>query len=86
MADNWDDAAVNFFDSIQRSMLEIGGKKMAKRLIVSFLEQSNRATPSLLATMVGLPVEIVNKLLEELGHENCVYRQKWHNLELWRVL
>lgn len=66
-------------------MLELGGKKLAKRLIVAWLEMSGRSTPSLVATMVGLPLDITLGLLNELEHENCACYQKLGSLRLWRV-
>ncbi len=79
MTDSWD------LENIQRSMLELGGKKLAKNQIVSWLEQVDRSTPSLVATMVGLPLNITMQLLNELEQEDCAYYQELGSLRLWRA-
>jgi DNA-binding IclR family transcriptional regulator len=53
-------------------MDEIGGKRFAEDTILRVLEGFDGANPSLVSTVIGLPVPIVKRLLYNLEDQNFV--------------
>ena len=66
--------------------VEFGGKEVAKRWVVYAIDMSYRANERLISSLTGLPVDIVETLLNELEREDAVYYEKLGSLRLWRAL
>lgn len=65
---------------------EPGGKDFAKQLVLKWFGQTGGSNIKLLELATGLPVNILEALLEELNIEGSItYKKCYRGVKIWRV-